>query len=126
MQEIFSARGGRRAAIGVAAAMLALALLGSGAGASARGDGHASASAATATVNIRDLAFHPGKLTVARGTKVVFANRDSVTHTAKREGSFATGRIAPGKSVSVRFNSSGVYAYHCTIHTFMHGKIVVD
>ena len=124
MQKIFRGRRGRRAAIGVAGTMLALALVG-GSGADAR-DGHASQSAATATVNIRDLAFHPGKLTVARGTKVVFANRDSVTHTAKRKGSFATGRIAPGKSVSVRFNNSGVYAYHCTIHTFMHGKIVVD
>jgi len=111
-----------------AGAMLVLALaLGVGGGsANAQRDDRASQSAATATVNIRDLAFHPGKLTVARGTKIVFANRDSVTHTAKRKGSFATGRIAPGKSVSVRFGSKGVYAYHCTIHTFMHGKIVVD
>jgi plastocyanin len=122
MRAIFSSSGKRLVAVGAAGAILALALA-SGSAVAERG---ASQSAATATVNIRDLAFHPGKLTVTRGTKVVFANRDSVTHTAKRKGSFATGRIAPGKSVSVRFKSSGVYAYHCTIHTFMHGKIVVD
>ncbi len=126
MQGIFTARGGKRAAIGAAGAMLAIALAGSSGQAAARDGDRASQSVATATVSIRDLAFHPGKLTVARGTKVVFANRDSVTHTAKRKGSFATGRIAPGKSVSVRFSSSGTYAYHCTIHTFMHGKIVVN
>lgn len=94
--------------------------------ASAGGEGRdASQSAATATVKIREFDFHPGTLTIQRGTKVTFANRDSVTHTAKRAGSFATGRIGPGKSVSVRFNSSGTYAYHCTIHNFMRGKVVV-
>lgn len=122
MRVIFSSGGKRLVAMGVVGAILALALA-SGSAIAQRG---ASQSAATATVNIRDLAFHPGTLTVPRGTKVVFANRDSVTHTANRKGSFATGRIAPGKSVSVRFSSSGVYAYHCTIHNFMHGKIVVD
>jgi plastocyanin len=87
--------------------------------------GGASGSAATATVKIREFDFHPGTLTVQRGTKVVFSNRDSVTHTAKRAGSFATGRIGPGKAVSVRFSRSGTYAYHCTIHNFMRGKVVV-
>src|SRR6476646_2614778 len=100
----------RLAAIGAVGAILALALA-SGSAVAQRG---AIQSPATATVNIRHLAVHPGTLTVTRGTKVVVANRDSVTHTAKRRGSFATGRIAPGKSVSVRFNKSGVYAYHCT------------
>jgi len=88
-------------------------------------DRSASQSAASATVKIREFDFRPGTLTVQRGTKVVFSNRDSVAHTAKRAGSFATGRIGPGKAVSVRFNSSGTYAYHCTIHKFMRGKVVV-
>jgi plastocyanin len=114
---------GRRIAGLAAAAMLATSLF---AAASAGGDDRgASPSAATATVKIREFDFHPGTLTVQRGTKVVFSNRDSVTHTAKRAGSFATGRIAPGKAASVRFNSSGTYAYHCTIHKFMRGKVVV-
>lgn len=123
MRAFPSSSGKRLLAAGVAGAILALALL---SGASAVAQRGASQSAATATVSIRDLSFRPGTLKVNRGTKVVFANRDSVTHTAKRKGSFATGRIAPGKSVSVRFGSKGTYAYHCTIHTFMHGKIVVD
>jgi plastocyanin len=81
--------------------------------------------AATAKVGIRSFAYHPGTLTVEEGTKVVFANRDSVRHTATRRGSFSTGKIRPGHSVAVRFRERGVYRYHCTIHPFMHGKIVV-
>jgi plastocyanin len=80
----------------------------------------------TATVGIRDFAFHPFALTVQRGTQVVFANRDSVRHTATRRGSFSTGKIRPGHSVAVRFQQRGVYRYHCTIHPSMHGKVVVD
>jgi plastocyanin len=112
---------GRRIAGRAVATALAASLL---AAPSAGGDS-AHQSAATATVKIREFDFRPGTLNVRRGTKVVFSNRDSVAHTAKRAGSFATGRIGPGKATSVRFNSSGTYAYHCTIHKFMRGKVVV-
>ncbi len=81
--------------------------------------------ATTVSVGIRSFAFHPHTLTVGRGTRVVFANRSSVTHTATRGGGFDTGRIRPGHSVAVRFASPGVFTYHCKIHSFMHGKIVV-
>jgi plastocyanin len=81
---------------------------------------------ATATIGIRDFAYHPGALTVSPGTKVVFANRDSVAHTATRRGSFSTGHIRPGRSVGVRFAQRGVYRFHCAIHPSMHGKVVVD
>jgi len=78
-----------------------------------------------ARVGIRDFAFHPGKLTVARGARVVFANNDTTTHTATSGGNFATGRIRPGRSAAVTFKQSGTFPYHCSIHNFMHGKIVV-
>ena len=81
---------------------------------------------AQATVGIREFAFHPGQLPVDRGTKVVFANREkSIRHTATKHGSFNTGPIRPGHSVSVRFGRSGTYAYHCMIHPEMRAKIVV-
>jgi plastocyanin len=81
--------------------------------------------APTVHVDIRNFAFHPRSLKVGRGTRVVFANRSSVTHTATRRGSFSTGRIRPGHSAAIRFTQSGVYPYHCLIHPEMHGKIVV-
>jgi plastocyanin len=80
----------------------------------------------TATVDINHFAFHPPTLTVKKGTTVDFTNSSKVTHTATRGGSFNTGRIKPGTSISVRFNTKGTFAYHCSIHPTMHGKIVVN
>jgi plastocyanin len=91
--------------------------------ASADNGAHASR---TATVDIVNFAFRPGTLTIGAGSKVVFSNTSSRRHTATRKGSFSTGRIKPGKSASIGFNQKGTFAYHCTIHPFMHGKIVVD
>lgn len=90
---------------------------------SASGDATASA---TKTVNINHFAFHPPTLRVKRGARVAFVNSSDVTHTATRAGSFNTGHIKPGKSVTVRFKQKGTFAYHCNIHPFMHGKIVVE
>ena len=79
-----------------------------------------------ARVGIDRFAFHPATLRIAKGTSVAFSNSSGVTHTATRAGSFDTGKIRPGKSALVRFAQKGTIAYHCTIHPFMHGKIVVE
>jgi plastocyanin len=79
----------------------------------------------TAGVNIKNFKFHPGTLNVAKGTKVVFSNSAGVAHTATRGGSFDTGRIKPGRSAAVRFKQKGTFRYHCKIHPFMRGKVVV-
>lgn len=76
-------------------------------------------------VKIEGFAYHPGTLRIRRGTSVVFANRSSVAHTATRRGAFDTGAIAPGSSVVVRFNKRGTFLFHCKIHPFMKGTIVV-
>jgi plastocyanin len=94
---------------------------------SAAGRGHhrAQRRAKTIRVDISEFAFHPHTLRVKRGTRVVFANRDPTVHTATRRGSFNTGHIRPHHSAVVNLRRAGVYAYHCTIHPFMRGKIVV-
>lgn len=81
--------------------------------------------AAAPRVTIDDFAFHPQTLTVNRGARVVFANRDGTAHTVTRRGSFNTGHIRPGRSATLHFDRRGTFAYHCTIHSFMHGKVVV-
>ncbi|HET6999227.1 MAG TPA: cupredoxin domain-containing protein [Solirubrobacterales bacterium] len=83
-------------------------------------------SSRTATVDIVNFAYKPPTLMVGRGSTVVFANTSRTAHTATRKGSFTTGRIKAGKSVSVRFGQKGTFAYHCTIHPFMKGKVIVD
>jgi plastocyanin len=117
-------QGWRKLATAAALAVFGLALIGllgesASAGETARASG-------SATVDINHFAYHPPTLKVTAGSKVNFVNSSGVTHTATRGGSFDTGRIKPGHSVAVRFARKGTFVYHCTIHPFMHGKIVVQ
>ena len=102
----------------IAAALLGAAMLPGG-----------SASGATASrakgVDIDHFAFHPPTQRIKKGGKVAFTNSSNVTHTASG-GSFDTKRIKPGTTKVVRFNHTGTFAYHCKIHPFMKGKIVVE
>ena len=110
----------RRWALALLTALAALALL------AAQGGGGLAQAAGGKTVDIDNFAFHPQKLRVKRGARVAFVNSSNVTHTATRAGSFDTRRIAPGSSAVVRFNRRGTFAYHCKIHPFMKGKVVVE
>ncbi len=76
-------------------------------------------------VEIEDFAYKPKTLTVAPGTRVVFANRDEVAHTVTRKGGFDSGRIKPGRAFAFRFKHAGTFRFHCKIHPFMRGKVVV-
>jgi plastocyanin len=76
-------------------------------------------------VNIDHFKFLPHTLDVAKGAKVVFTNSADVAHTATDPGAFNSGHIAPGESFAVRFEHKGTFSYHCEIHPFMHGKIIV-
>lgn len=101
-----------------------LALVGiGGQAAAAGGTAHASK---TPTVGIANFTFRPATLTVGVGSRVTFANRSKVVHTATRKGGFDTGTIGPGKAAAVSFKRKGTFSYVCSIHPEMHGKIVVD
>jgi plastocyanin len=120
-------RGWQAIAIGVAAAVLALSLVGiRGALASPGGSGGQAQISRTISVDINHFAYHPPTLRIAKGTTVAFSNSSHVTHTATRRGSFTTGRIKPGRSILIKFSHKGAFAYHCEIHPFMHGKIIVE
>jgi plastocyanin len=121
---IHPGRRGRLAAAGAILAIAALALFALSREHASAAPGRATASG-SATVTIAHFKYNPTPLHVARGTTVVFSNASKVKHTATRKGSFDTGKISPGSSVSVRFTASGTYAYHCRIHPEMHGKIIV-
>ncbi|MDX6610332.1 MAG: hypothetical protein QOF85_2257 [Solirubrobacterales bacterium] len=77
------------------------------------------------TVDISHFEFHPPTLQVSKGGRVIFSNSSGTAHTATDAGAFDTGHIKPGHSVGVRFQQKGTFSYHCKIHPFMHGKIVV-
>jgi plastocyanin len=85
-----------------------------------------SASGASA-VTISDFKFAPTSLTVKRGAKVTVTNDDSAAHTATADdgNTFDTGTLDPGSSQTISVGTPGSYAYHCSIHPFMKGTIVV-
>jgi plastocyanin len=87
--------------------------------------GAAAHAARGASVSIKSFAFHPATLRISRGTVVTVANHDSTTHTFTSSGHFNTGKIKPGHSATVRFSHAGTFHYHCTIHPFMKGTVVV-
>jgi plastocyanin len=113
-------------AIAVALAIVAFGLALAGLRGTVASAGETAQTSRTAAVDIDHFAYHPPTLRIAKGSTVAFSNSSGVTHTATRAGSFSTGRIKPGESISIRFKQPGTFAYHCTIHPFMHGKIVVE
>jgi plastocyanin len=71
-------------------------------------------------------AFAPDDLQVLVGDTVVWRNGDVLTHTVTSDGdAFDSGRIAPGLTYSHVFAAPGRFPYHCTIHRFMRGRVVV-
>src|SRR5437867_11311001 len=82
--------------------------------------------AATSAVNIQNSAFAPASVTVRVGDAVTWTNRDAFSHTSTSDtAAWDTGVIAAGTSHSFTFAAAGTFAYHCSIHTFMKGTIVV-
>ncbi len=82
-------------------------------------------------VNIVDYAFSPQTITVTLGTRVIWTNTGTMTHTVNSDdgSSFASGNIAPSGTFSRTFTTTGTIGYHCTIHggihTGMYGTVVV-
>lgn len=78
-------------------------------------------------VKISDFKFAPATITIKHATGVSVTNSDSTAHTATADDgrTFDTGTIDPGASKTISVTKPGTYPYHCSIHSFMHGKIVV-
>lgn len=79
----------------------------------------------TSTVKIVNFTFDPGTITVKPGTEVTWTNEDSVVHTVVGTG-WGSGDIAPGQTYKYTFNTAGTFDYHCKIHPYMTGKVVVS
>jgi plastocyanin len=83
-------------------------------------------SAGTAAVTIDDFKFVPASLTVSQDT-ITVTNRDTTAHTTTADDgeSFDTENIDPGASATISQSKPGTYKYHCNLHPFMHGTLVV-
>ena len=83
--------------------------------------------AKTQTVSISNMAFNPNSVTVVVGDTVEWTNQMGVDHTVNPDNNEfpASGHIGPGKTFSHAFDASGTIAYHCEIHPFMKGTVIV-
>jgi len=65
---------------------------------------------------------------VTTGSAVTWTNGTGATHTATADtGAWTTGNIGTGPTEGpVTFNTPGTFAYHCAIHPFMMGSVVVN
>jgi plastocyanin len=82
---------------------------------------------ATRTVLIQNFSFKPAHITVKRGTRVTWINKDMTKHTATASnGAFDSGILRPGQSYSHTFKTAGrTNKYHCEIHHSMRGSVTV-
>ena len=72
--------------------------------------------------------FVPPEIGVSsEGNIVSWINDDSTEHTITADdGSFDSGPISPGDTFDNTFDAPGDFGYHCSIHPFMTGVVIVD
>jgi plastocyanin len=86
----------------------------------------APAAAAAPMVHIHNFAFGPQTLTVRVGTTVTWVNDDEEPHTVTAsDHSYHSPILNTGMRVSHRYDTPGQYAYFCSLHPHMTGRIVV-
>jgi hypothetical protein len=77
-------------------------------------------------IGIKNLAFQPARIVISSGTEVVWTNLDAIRHAlASNSGRWRSGALDAGEQFALVFKKVGTYHYHCTIHPFIHGIIVV-
>ena len=117
----------------VAAGVLAA---GCGSGSGGDGGGSSTTTAASTTsgagtpasgtaVAIDNFAFSPAALIVKMGQQVTWTNKQGVAHTVTADGGAFDHPMPSGATFSFTFATAGTVAYHCTIHPFMKGTVVV-
>jgi plastocyanin len=108
------------------AAAAALAILLAAAGPRPSGATAEAAAARTVTIKIANFAFNPGVTTVPAGTAVTWTNDDDDAHSVVADNkAFRSNPLDTGDSYTFTFTVPGTYAYHCSLHPQMVGKIVV-
>ena len=79
------------------------------------------------TVVAKSIAYNPDKITVKVGDTVTFKNDDSFAHTFTADnGEFDSNNVDGGGSFQFTTDKAGTIAFHCKIHSNMHGTITVE
>ena len=84
------------------------------------------ATASPLEVRVDNFTFGPDTLTVPVNSTVTWVNKDDLPHTvSSTDGAFKSKALDTDDKYSYTFSKAGTYAYYCSIHPKMVGKIVV-
>jgi len=85
------------------------------------------AAASPLEVRVDNFTFGPDTLTVPVNSTVTWVNKDDLPHViASSDGVFKSKALDTDDKYSYTFTKAGTYAYYCSIHPKMVGKIVVQ
>jgi uncharacterized protein (TIGR03118 family) len=77
--------------------------------------------------DIDNFQFRPPSITLTAGGQLTWTNRDSAAHTVvSDDAKFGSKVLEQNATFAVQLTEPGTYSYHCSIHPFMKGKIVVQ
>jgi plastocyanin len=85
--------------------------------------------ASASEVKIDNFNFSPATLTVPAGTMVTWTNRDDIPHTVVSTDDprvFRSKVLDTDEKFSFTFSKPGTYAYFCSVHPKMTGKVIVE
>jgi plastocyanin len=78
-------------------------------------------------IKIDNFSFTPATITVTAGTTVSWINRDDIPHTIASDGKeFKSKALDTDEKFSYTFSKAGTYAYFCSLHPKMTGKVIVE
>jgi plastocyanin len=71
--------------------------------------------------------FVPKFISIPIQSIVTWTNDDSIQHTvtSDEEGLFDSGPLSPGDTIDNAFDTPGEFGYHCSIHPWMTGRVMV-
>jgi plastocyanin len=82
---------------------------------------------AVVKVTIKNFAFLPTHIVVSPGTRIVWTNEDEEPHTVVTDKpGWSSEALETGSSFATVMRRAGTFTYHCSIHPFMHGSVVVE
>jgi len=77
-------------------------------------------------ITLYDMEFHPKFITVRKGDRIKWTNKDDMKHNVSSyNGAFHGGEMEPSDEITTIFDSTGVFNYHCNIHPYMRGSVTV-
>ena len=79
-----------------------------------------------------DRCYIPSMIVVDSGNQVTWVNEDSAFHSVtsgfydEPTELFDSGHLDPFESYTLTFDETGIFDYHCTLHPWMKGQVIVE